>query len=342
MSLKNLSVKTKIRKNLINKLKNKKINLIYRKFEKSLNINENFVVAVSGGPDSLALAYLSKVYSIKNGLKVKFLTVDHKLRPESTLEANLVKRILKKNFISSKILTWNSRKSIKITQSLARKKRLELLFAECDKLRIKNILLGHHLDDLFENFFIRLLRGSGLKGLISLDKKTKFKNKNLLRPLLDFQKRDLIFLSKKVFNFYVKDPTNEDNSYKRIRIRKLMSELQKDGLDKQKFLKTINNLKNSNTLIKFYVKKNIEKNSFYISKINRFILNKKFFKQPDEVIFRSLIELITLIGGRYHPPRGKKIDKIIKDIHNNRHIKVTLGGSIIEKVNQTVILSKEH
>ena len=342
MSLKNLSVKTKIRKNLINKLKNKKINLIYRKFEKSLNINENFVVAVSGGPDSLALAYLSKVYSIKNGLKVKFLTVDHKLRPESTLEANLVKRILKKNFISSKILTWNSRKSIKITQSLARKKRLELLFAECDKLRIKNILLGHHLDDLFENFFIRLLRGSGLKGLISLDKKTKFKNKNLLRPLLDFQKRDLIFLSKKVFNFYVKDPTNEDNSYKRIRIRKLMSELQKDGLDKQKFLKTINNLKNSNTLIKFYVKKNIEKNSFYISKINKLILNKKFFQQPYEVIFRSIIELITLIGGRFYPPRGKKIDKIIKDIHNNRHIKVTLGGSIIEKVNQTVILSKEH
>ena len=342
MSLKNLSVKTKIRKNLINKLKNKKINLIYRKFEKSLNINENFVVAVSGGPDSLALAYLSKVYSIKNGLKVKFLTVDHKLRPESTLEANLVKRILKKNFISSKILTWNSRKSIKITQSLARKKRLELLFAECDKLRIKNILLGHHLDDLFENFFIRLLRGSGLKGLISLDKKTKFKNKNLLRPLLDFQKKDLIFLSKKVFNFYVKDPTNEDNSYKRIRIRKLMSELQKDGLDKQKFLKTINNLKNSNTLIKFYVKKNIEKNSIYISKINKLILNKKFFQQPYEVIFRSIIELITLIGGRFYPPRGKKIDKIIKDIHNNRHIKVTLGGSIIEKVNQTVILSKEH
>ena len=342
MSLKNLSVKTKIRKNLINKLKNKKINLIYRKFEKSLNINENFVVAVSGGPDSLALAYLSKVYSIKNGLKVKFLTVDHKLRPESTLEANLVKKILKKNFISSKILTWNSRKSIKITQSLARKKRLELLFAECDKLRIKNILLGHHLDDLFENFFIRLLRGSGLKGLISLDKKTKFKNKNLLRPLLDFQKKDLIFLSKKVFNFYVKDPTNEDNSYKRIRIRKLMSELQKDGLDKQKFLKTINNLKNSNTLIKFYVKKNIEKNSFYISKINKLILNKKFFQQPYEVIFRSIIELITLIGGRFYPPRGKKIDKIIKDIHNNRHIKVTLGGSIIEKVNQTVILSKEH
>ena len=342
MSLKNLSVKTKIRKNLINKLKNKKINLIYRKFEKSLNINENFVVAVSGGPDSLALAYLSKIYSLKKGLKVKFLTVDHKLRPESTLEANSVKRILKKNFISSKILTWNSRKSIKITQSLARKKRLELLFAECDKLRIKNILLGHHLDDLFENFFIRLLRGSGLKGLISLDKKIKFKNKNLLRPLLDFQKKDLIFLSNKIFNFYVKDPTNEDNSHKRIRVRKMMSELQKDGLDKQKFLKTINNLKNSNTLIKFYVKKNIEKNSFYISKINRLILNKKFFQQPHEVIFRSIIELITLIGGRFYPPRGKKIDKIIKDIHNNRHIKVTLGGSIIEKVNQTVILSKEH
>ena len=342
MSLKNLSVKTKIHKNLIDKKKNKKIGLIYKKFEKSLDINENFAVAVSGGPDSLALAYLSEIYSKKKGLKTKFFIVDHKLRPESTLEANSVRRILKKNFIFSKILTWKNRKNSRITQSLARKKRLELLFDECDKFKIKNILLGHHLDDLFENFFIRLLRGSGLKGLISLDKKTTLKKKNLLRPLLEFQKKDLIFLSNKVFNFYVKDPTNEDKKHKRIRIRKMMNGLQKDGLDKKKFLKTINNLKSSNTLIKFYVKKNIEKNSFYISKINRFILNKKFFQQPYEVIFRSLIDLITLIGARYHPPRGKKIDKIIKDINNNRYMRVTLGGSIIEKVNQTVILSKEY
>ena len=60
MSLKNLSAKIKIPKVLKDKLKNKKIGQIYKKFEKNLSINKNFIVAVSGGPDSLALAFLSK------------------------------------------------------------------------------------------------------------------------------------------------------------------------------------------------------------------------------------------------------------------------------------------
>ena len=84
MSLKNLSAKTKIPKVFKNKLHNKKISQIYKKFAKSLKINENFIVAVSGGPDSLALAFLSKIYSIQKNVKVKFYIIDHKLRAEST------------------------------------------------------------------------------------------------------------------------------------------------------------------------------------------------------------------------------------------------------------------
>ena len=62
MSRKNLSVVNKIPKLLNSKLKNKRISKIYREFEKTLSIKENFIVAVSGGPDSLALAFLSKIY----------------------------------------------------------------------------------------------------------------------------------------------------------------------------------------------------------------------------------------------------------------------------------------
>ena len=65
MSLKNLSVKIKIPKLLQDKLKNNKINQIYKRFEKTLNIDENYIVAVSGGPDSLALAFLAKIYALK-------------------------------------------------------------------------------------------------------------------------------------------------------------------------------------------------------------------------------------------------------------------------------------
>ena len=342
MSLKNSSVTIKIPKLLKNKLDNKRISKVYKKFKKSLDINENFAVAVSGGPDSLALAFLAKIYSLEKKLTSKFFIVDHKLRTESTKEALIIKRLLKKTSISSKILTWRGKKPIKNIQSISRQKRYELIFKECNKLKINNILLGHHQDDLFENFFIRMLRGSGLKGLISLDKKGKFGNKNLLRPLLDQKKEDLIFISKNIFNFYIEDPTNKDEKYTRVRIRKLIDELQKDGLDKKKFFKTIENLKYSNKVVNFYVKDNIQKNTFFSKKTQKLILNEMFFLQPYEVVFRSLSESIKLIGKKYYLVRGKKIDKLVNDIKSNRSFKATLGGCIIEKVNETVLIYKEY
>ena len=216
MSLKNSSVKIKIPKLLKIKLKNKRVNKIYKKFEKTFDIKENFIVAVSGGPDSLALAFLAKIFSIKKNLKPKFIIIDHKLRSESSKEAKIVKSVLKKNLINAEILIWRGKKPLKNIQSNARKKRYELLIDICKNYNINNIILGHHQDDLVENFFIRLLRGSGLKGLISLDKKSKNNNINLWRPLLDQKKIDLIFLSKYVFNFYLEDPSNENIKFRSI------------------------------------------------------------------------------------------------------------------------------
>ena len=342
MSLKNLSVKTKVHKNLRNKLNNKRINLIYKRFEKSLNIKENFVVAVSGGADSLSLAFLAKIYSLKNKLKPKYFIVDHKLRKESTDEAIKVKKILKKFSINLEILTWRGKKPSKNIQALSRKKRYDLLSLECDRYKLNNILLGHHQDDLFENFFIRILRGSGLKGLISLNKKTTINNKNLFRPLLDQKKEDLIFLSKNIFNFYVKDPSNDDEKYQRIKVRKLIEELQKNGLDKRKFFKTIENLKSSNSVVDYYAKENLKKNAFFSEKDKKLILNKNFFVQPYEVIFRCLSDSIKLVGQNYYPTRGKKLENIIKVMENDEPFKVTLGGCIIEKVNHSIIITKEH
>jgi tRNA(Ile)-lysidine synthase len=90
------------------------------------------------------------------------------------------------------------------------------------------------------------------------------------------------------------------------------------------------------------VNKNLQENSNYINKDNKLILNKIFFEQPYEIIFRSISEAIKSIGKKYHYVRGKKLDKIIDDIINNESFRVTLGGCIIEKVSQSVIISKEH
>ena len=116
------------------------------------------MVAVSGGPDSLALAFLTKIYSIKKKLISKYIIIDHKLRKESSKEANDVKKTFKKFNIEAKILTWYGKKPNRNIQSLARNKRYDLLMNMCKKLGIRNIILGHHQDDLFENFFIRILR----------------------------------------------------------------------------------------------------------------------------------------------------------------------------------------
>ena len=342
MSPKNLSVKIKIPKVLKNKLNNKKIGQIYKKFAKSISINQNFIVAVSGGPDSLALAFLSKIYSIQNKLKVKYYTIDHKLRAESTIEAKKVKKILNKFKIKTEILYWQGKKPTNNIQSAARIKRFEFLLSKCKKLGIKYILLAHHREDLFENFFIRILRGSGLKGLISFSKETKLQNVKILRPLLDQKKEDLVFISKKVFDFYVKDSSNDDEKFQRVRIRKLLKGLKNDGLDQKKFIKTIENLKGSNDVVNYYVKKNLENNSFFSHTKKHLILNDKFFKQPHEIVFRSLSDSLNFVSKNYYSARGKKIDKIIKDIQKSSFSKSTLGSCLIEKVNQTVIISKEY
>jgi tRNA(Ile)-lysidine synthase len=342
MSLKNSNVPSKTYKLLLNKLKDKRIIQIYKKFENNLDINENFIVAVSGGPDSLALSFLAKIYSIKKSLNVKYFIVDHKLRKDSTLEVNFVKKKLKEYLIDLNILTWYGKKPIKNIQSIARDKRYKLLFEKAKKFKIDNILLGHHLDDLFENFFIRILRGSGLNGLVSLDKKTHNNEINIIRPLLNFDKKDLVYISNYIFGTYVKDPSNEDDKFKRVKIRNFLKQLESEGLDRKKFLLTIKNLKFANETIKFYTKKNLAENTSFLKDKKAVVLKEIFFYNSSEVVFRSLTEIIKLVGKKYYPVRGKKIDKIIQLINTKASFKATLGSCVIKKVNHTVFVSKEQ
>ena len=342
MSPKNLNASNKTHNFLFNKLKDRETFKIYKKFEKNLNLSEDFIVAVSGGPDSLALCFLSQIYSIKKHIKVKYFHVDHKLRDNSTKEAKLVKLLLKKLPAKLGILNWIGKKPKSNIQSVARNKRYELLINQAKKLKIKNILLGHHKDDLIENFFIRILRGSGLNGMVSFDQKTNLQNINLIRPLLKFSKQNLEYITKKVFNNYVEDPSNKNDQFKRVKVRNFIKNLELEGLDNDKFNLTIKNLRFANDSIKYFVEKNLKDNST-ISNINNFIiLNKNFFLQPEEVVFRSLTEVLKGVGKKYYPVRGKKIDNLISRIKNDNSFMTTLGNCVIKKVNNSVIVSKER
>ena len=344
MNPKNLSVQNKKHKKILSQLNQKKISKIYNEFSSCLKVKDNLAVAVSGGPDSLALAYLTKCYSLKNKIKVKYYLVNHMLRKEASLEAETVKKALKKIDIQCTILNWSGKKPSKNIQAIARDKRYSLLSSECKKNNIKHLLLGHHLNDLFENFLIRIVRGSGLNGLISFSKNTKYRDQdlNIIRPLLNLEKKDLLYISNEVFSFFVNDPSNINKDYKRTRIRNLLHSLEKEGLDAKKLKLTINNLKDSDKSIKFYVDRNLKKNVVFLKIKNIYILNYDFFDQAHEIIFRSLTKLIQKIGKKYYPVRGKSITELIKGINAKSFSKVTLGGCFIERINETILISKEN
>ena len=208
------------------------------------------------------------------------------------------------------------------------------------------ILTGHHSDDLIENFFIRLLRGSGLKGLISFDKtKSKFKFDDkifILRPLLDISKKNLAYISKNTFNFNVNDPSNLNDKFLRVKVRKLISNLEDDGLTLDKFKLSLKNLSKSNFAIDYYVQKNINDNSNYLKLTKTIILKDDFLKQPDEIVFRSFSEVIQKVGKRNTFARGVKVENLLKYlISSNKYSKKTLSGCIIQKVENSVIIFPE-
>ena len=347
MKKKSLSAKKIIHKSLLNHLKNKKINKVYRYFKKYLDENcdkkTRFGVAISGGPDSLSLAFLTKCYAIKNRIEANFFIVDHRLRKNSTKEARSVKILLNKYDVNCKVLVWHGQKPKSNIQGIARNNRYNLLKKICKKKNISHLLIGHHIDDLYENFFIRLLRGSGLKGLSSFGEpiEDEVNNIKILRPLIKFEKKELIYISKNVFNFFIEDPSNQNILFQRIRIRRLISELNKEGFDKKKLNLTIKNLNSANNAINFYVKKNTEYNSKFFKHKNIYVLNKYFFDQPDEVILRSISPVLRKISGRYYSPRGKSILSLISKIKSRNLKKTNLGNCYIEKINETFVISKE-
>ena len=255
-----------------------------------------------------------------------------------------IKFKLKKTFgINCKILKKKNIKINKNIQSFARDLRFDLFFKECSKYNIGYLLLGHHKDDLIENFFIRFLRGSGLKGLVSFEKKVIIYNGiNVIRPFLSTSKKDLLKINKKTFGFFIDDPTNNDDKFLRSRIRKLLINLDKEGLKFNKFYLTLKNLSKSDQVIEFYVDKNILENSKYFEKDKKIILNQSFFYNPEEIILRSIMQVIKRISWKKNYPRGKKVNSLIDSLKfTNKNVKLTLSGCIIEKIADSVIIYPE-
>ena len=323
--------------------KNKKISEIYLHFKFILETvigKKSFVVGVSGGSDSLGLAALSKMYQLERKSKAFFVLIDHGIRKNSRREASSVKKLLKKKKLDLTIIR-NNEKIEKNIQNKARMVRYKLLVEYCRSKKIKFILTGHHSDDQIETFLIRLSRGSGVQGLSSMSKVTRLnKNIKVFRPLLEFKKKDLVFVAKKVFGKFIRDPSNKDKKYLRTRIRFLRKELEKSGIHHNQIMQSINNLASTRDTLNNYLEKVIE--SCVKRKKNETLVNlKKLFLESNEIKLKTLGYAIRDFSNTYYPPRSKKILNVIKIFNSTKKVKLTLAGCFLEKSGDYLSIRKE-
>lgn len=183
-------------------------------------------LAVSGGPDSMALLLLAHAHL---GDRVEVATVDHGLRPEAAEECALVARVCAERGIRCQILPVNVEGGN--VQDRARAARYAALGQWAVERKLAAIATAHHADDQAETLLMRLNRGSGLAGLAGIRSSTLIDGcpVPVIRPLLGFRKSELQDIVESAGMPSVEDPSNRDVSYERVRIRRHLE--QADWID---------------------------------------------------------------------------------------------------------------
>ena len=193
------------------------------------------LLAVSGGPDSVALMGMAARWARSLGTEAPALhvaTVDHDLRPTSGIEAELVAGAAEVLGLPHAILRWEGPKPETAVQERARVARYALLAAQARAIGATHILTGHHADDQAETVLLRLMRGSGVTGLAGMRRDTALApGLRLVRPLLGLRKADLVAFCVREGLGTIHDPSNVDPAYARTGLRAQAATLASLGLD---------------------------------------------------------------------------------------------------------------
>ncbi len=313
-------------------------------FFKCLNKNsfENnplIAVAVSGGPDSIALLILLNEWCKLIKGEIIVLIVDHNLRFNSSYEANFVKKIIEKKKIRSKILKVKKNKIIKKSMGEARTNRYDLLTSFCRKNNILHLFVAHHYDDNLETYLNRKISGSDFEGLESIKQLSLINRTIINRPLLNFSKSDIIQFNLSNKLQFVKDPSNTNIKYTRPVIRKFLE------TTSPKILKEIKNdfdiIKKNSVIYKLMIYEILLKNITKVDK-NNIILDFKNFLKIELLLSVKIIQKIYQFFYDYKLfLRSKKIELFLKEIKNKKFRIYNLGGMIIKKDMNYLIFSKK-
>jgi len=267
-----------------------------KKFYNSLNQEYLFenrpkvAIAVSGGPDSIALVFLMQNWIRENKGKLIALIVNHQMRENSSEEAVSVKRYLFKKNINSVVLKISKKNILKFNMSQARENRFSKMINYCKKNNIFHLFIGHHYDDNLETFLIRKIAGSNFEGLNCIQERTVYKNIRILRPLLKFSRKQIInYLHKNDFH-YVKDPSNKNEKYSRVKVRNFLKQNSFYLIDIKQDIKLIkDNIDDYKSMIyQIFNLINIEfsKNMIVFESVNFFNLDKELQIKLTEIVYK--------------------------------------------------------
>jgi tRNA(Ile)-lysidine synthase len=191
--------------------------------------NARIGVAVSGGPDSLALLLLAA--AARPG-RVEAATIDHGFREEARDEAALVANICDRLGIRHATLTarWSELPETAI-QERARNQRYRLLGYWAEERGLDVLATAHHAEDQAETVLMRLARGSGVRGLAGMRRRSVSPGVHirLVRPLLGWRRAELEQVCNAAGVSPAADPSNQDERFERVRVRRALAAL--DWLD---------------------------------------------------------------------------------------------------------------
>jgi tRNA(Ile)-lysidine synthase len=209
------------------------------------------VLAVSGGPDSVALMWLAARWrrALSRGPRLVVVTVDHGLRAESAREASEVKRLARSLNLPHHTLRWTGAKPKAGLPAAARAARYRLLAKVAQDHGATHVLTAHTRDDQAETLLMRMLRGSGIAGLAAMTRQTPREGVVLARPFLNVSKAQLIATLAKAKVAFADDPTNRDVHFTRPRLRALMPVLAAEGGDARNLARLAARLARANAAV---------------------------------------------------------------------------------------------
>ncbi len=308
-----------------------------------LNAYPSAALAVSGGPDSVALMHLARRWCSVTGrdpASFIVLTVDHGLRPESKSEAEFVSGIARELDFRHETLTWAGPKPSTGLQAAARAGRYALMTAYCRAHGMACLVTAHTENDQAETMLMRLRRGSGLDGLAAMPPVSERDGVALVRPLLGVSKSRLIAYLRARSIPFVHDPSNDNVFFERTRLRHAMKALAQAGITRHALATSAARLNRCRDALsratEVFMEKHLAVSPLGEAQIKRAALDAA----PSEIALRVLSKVLTLIGGQEEPPRLIKLERLLHLLALPRW-EMTLGGCAISASPETLRVFRE-